>query len=88
MGKTGIVGQGRDQSAAAGLPFRMGATFSLRELEDGIAWQRLRHPRAFVGTFQHEFRAGHAERIEDVLLFKFIKCLSGYDLDDAPEHVG
>ena len=66
----------------------MGATFSLRAVEDDIAWQRLRHPRAFLVTFQHEFRAGHAERIEDVLLFKLIECLPGYDLNDAPEHVG
>ena len=66
----------------------MGTTFSLRAFEDGIARQRLRHPRAFVGTFQHEFRAGHAERIEDVLFFKLIERLSGYDLNDATEDVG
>ena len=41
-----------------------------------------------VGTFQHEFRAGHAERIEDVLLLELIERLSGDDLNDAPKDVG
>src|SRR6266550_2876377 len=88
LGKTRIVDCGRDQSSAAGLPFRMCATFSLRAFQDDIAGQWLRHPRMFVGAVENEFGSRHAKRIEDMLLFKLIQRLPGYDFNDAADHVG
>ena len=40
------------------------------------------------GAVEHKFGAGHAERIEDVLLLELVQRLSRDDLDDAAEHVG
>ena len=45
--KSRIVGDGRDQAAAARFPFRMRAPFLLRQTQDGIVRQRLRHARPF-----------------------------------------
>src|SRR4051812_15217155 len=65
----------------------MRATLRLRELQDRVVRQRLRHPGMFVRALKNVFGACHAKRVEDVLLFELIKGLPGYDLDDAADHV-
>ena len=49
--------------------------------------QRLGIARPFSRIGQKEFGCRHAERIEQLALFKLVQRLSGGDLDDAAEHV-
>src|ERR1700681_1675985 len=48
--KSRIVGDGRDQPAAARFPFRVRPPRLLRALQNGIIRQRLRHARPFCRT--------------------------------------
>jgi len=48
----------------------------------------LRHSRTLIGGFKHEFRACHAERLEDVLFLELIQRLAGHDFDDAADDIG